>query len=167
MNDADGAQTGLAKGVETTHYNMTSQIQAIDTEYEPVSLKNDVHLTFLPFSHMYALALDVVHAFAAGTTMVILPRFEEKAFLEAIQRYKITWSLVVPPILITLRQSKMMDQYDLSSLKGMMSAAAPLGDDLAKSVEKRLKNCKIVQAYGQSLSRLHLHFNVGDDLIPE
>ena len=100
---------------------------------------------------MYALALDVVHTFAAGTTLVILPRFEEKAFFEAVQRYKITWSLVVPPILITLRQSKMMDKYDLSTLKGMMSAAAPLGDDLAKSVEKRLKNCRIVQAYGTSV----------------
>lgn len=146
-------QTGLAKGVETTHYNMTSQIQAIDTEYEPTSLTSDVHLTFLPFSHMYALALDVVHTFAAGTTLVILPRFEERAFFEAVQKYKITWSLVVPPILITLRQSKMMDGYDTSTLKGMMSAAAPLGDDLAKSVEKRLKNCRIVQAYGK-LTRL-------------
>jgi acyl-CoA synthetase (AMP-forming)/AMP-acid ligase II len=31
----------------------------------------------------------------------------------------------------------------------MMSAAAPLGDDLAKSVEKRLPNCSIVQGYGE------------------
>lgn len=128
---------------------MTSQIQAIDTEYEPNDRVRDVHLTFLPFSHMYALALDVVHTFASGTTLVILPRFEEKAFFEAIQGYKITWSLVVPPILITLRQSKMLENYDLTTLKGMMSAAAPLGDDLAKSVEKRLKNCRIVQAYGR------------------
>lgn len=128
---------------------MTSQMQAINTEYEPNDRSRDVHLTYLPFSHMYALSLDVVHTFTTGTPLVILPRFEEKAFLEAVQRYKITWCLVVPPVLITLRQSKLLDQYELASLKGMMSAAAPLGDDLAKSVEQRLRNCRIVQAYGE------------------
>jgi acyl-CoA synthetase (AMP-forming)/AMP-acid ligase II len=85
--------------------------------------------------------------------MVILPRFEEKNVLEAIQKYKVTWSLVVPPILIILRESKLLDKYNLTTWKGMMSAAAPLGDDLAKSVEKRLPNCKIVQAYGESTWR--------------
>jgi acyl-CoA synthetase (AMP-forming)/AMP-acid ligase II len=142
-------QTGLGKGVETTHFNMTSQLQAINTVYEPNDINKDVHLTFLPFSHMYALTLDVVHCLTTGTTMVILPRFEEKNVLEAIQKYKVTWSLVVPPILIILRESKLLDKYDLTTWKGMMSAAAPLGDDLAKSVEKRLPNCRIVQAYGE------------------
>jgi acyl-CoA synthetase (AMP-forming)/AMP-acid ligase II len=60
---------------------------------------------------------------------------------------------VVPPILIILRESKLLDKYNLTTWKGMMSAAAPLGDDLAKSVEKRLPNCKIVQAYGESTWR--------------
>lgn len=128
---------------------MTSQMQAINTEYEPNDISRDVHLTYLPFSHMYALSLDVVHTFTTGTTLVILPRFEERAFMESVQKYKITWCLVVPPVLITLRQSKLVDRYDLSSLKGMMSAAAPLGDDLAKSVEKMLPKCRIVQAYGE------------------
>lgn len=128
---------------------MTSQMEAINTEYEPNDRSRDVHLTYLPFSHMYALSLDVVHTFTTGTPLVILPRFEEKAFFEAVQRYKITWGLVVPPVLITLRHSKLLDQYDLSTLRGMMSAAAPLGDDLAKSVEKRLPGCRIVQAYGK------------------
>lgn len=132
---------------------MTSQLQAINTVYEPNDIKKDVHLTFLPFSHMYALTLDVVHCLTTGTTMVILPRFEEKNVLEAIQKYKVTWSLVVPPILIILRESKLLDKYDLTTWKGMMSAAAPLGDDLAKSVEKRLPNCRIVQAYGEFQSR--------------
>jgi acyl-CoA synthetase (AMP-forming)/AMP-acid ligase II len=34
-----------------------------------------------------------------------------------------------------------------------MSAAAPLGDDLAKSVERRLPNCRIVQGYGMCIQR--------------
>lgn len=37
--------------------------------------------------------------------MVILPRFNETQMLQAIQKYQITWSLVVPPMLITLLNS--------------------------------------------------------------
>lgn len=97
---------------------MTSQMQAINTVYEPNDPKHDVHLSYLPWSHMYALALDVVHFLTTGTPLVFLPRFEEKSVLEAIQRYKITWSLVVPPILIILRESKLLNKYDLTTLKG-------------------------------------------------
>ena len=44
--------TGRAKGVETTHHNMTSQLQALNTVYQPLG-KGDVVLGILPFSHIY------------------------------------------------------------------------------------------------------------------
>ncbi len=62
-------------------------------------------LGFLPLSHMYGLALLVHHALVSGVPVVVLPRFEEKSVLHAIERYKVTWALVVPPVLIILLQS--------------------------------------------------------------
>jgi long-subunit acyl-CoA synthetase (AMP-forming) len=45
--------TGRAKGVETSHHNITSQIQALNKVYEPLQAKKDVVLGILPFSHIY------------------------------------------------------------------------------------------------------------------
>jgi len=79
--------------------------------------------------------------------MVILPRFSELDMLKAIQKYRVTFSLVVPPILNTLLNSKIAQTYDLSSLRAVMSAAAPLGNEVSEAFEERF-GIAITQAYG-------------------
>jgi acyl-CoA synthetase (AMP-forming)/AMP-acid ligase II len=80
--------------------------------------------------------------------VVVLPRFEEISVLTAIQRFKITWALVVPPVLIVLLHSKNVSKFDLSSIRGMQSGAAPLGKDLTEAFERRFPSMKITQGYG-------------------
>ena len=46
-------------------------------------------------------------------------------FLETIQKYKVTFSYVVPPIVLGLAKDPIVDKYDLSSMKMMNSGAAP------------------------------------------
>jgi acyl-CoA synthetase (AMP-forming)/AMP-acid ligase II len=53
----------------------------------------------------------------------------------------------VPPILVALAKHPLVDKYDLSSLEGIMSGAAPLGGELAQAVEERL-GCVVGQGYG-------------------
>ena len=134
--------------METTHYNMTSQLQAVNLVYEKLQPGRDVILGYLPFSHMYGLTLLVHQPFTTGVPLVILPRFEETSVLKAIEKYKITWALVVPTVLIVLSQSTQLDRFDLSSLKGVISAAAPLSESLCKAVEKRIQSVVVTQAYG-------------------
>lgn len=99
---------------------------------------------------MYGLTLLVLETLVSGIPMVILPRFDERQVLQCIQDWKVTWTLVVPPVLITLANSKILDQYDTSSLRGVMSAAAPLSADLCARVEGRMKGLTITQGYGWS-----------------
>jgi acyl-CoA synthetase (AMP-forming)/AMP-acid ligase II len=80
--------------------------------------------------------------------VIVLPRFEEISVLTAIQRHKITWALVVPPVLIALLHSKNVPQFDLSSLRGILSGAAPLGADIIEALERRFPSMKITQGYG-------------------
>lgn len=49
--------TGRAKGVETSHHNITSQIQALNMVYERLTPPFDVVLGILPFSHIYGVSL--------------------------------------------------------------------------------------------------------------
>lgn len=126
---------------------MTSQIQAFNVSCEKLRPQKDVILGILPLSHIYGLALLVHHPLTVGVPVVILPRFEEIAVLKAIQKYKITWALVVPPVLIVLLHSKNVANYDTRSLRGLMSGAAPLSADLASAVQARL-NLTVTQGYG-------------------
>jgi acyl-CoA synthetase (AMP-forming)/AMP-acid ligase II len=130
---------------------MTSQLQAVNAVYEPLVRGKDTVLGYLPFSHMFGLALYVHQCLTVGVPLVILPRFEETAFFTAIEKYKITWMLIVPPILVVMRNSTQTDKYDLSSLRGACSAAAPLSEELCRAVEAKVKPLKVLQAYGMFL----------------
>ena len=55
--------------------------------------------------------------------------------------------VLVPPIAVFLAKHPIVDQYDLSSLQSLTSAAAPLGQDIIEKVKQRanlkeFKQCK-------------------------
>lgn len=81
--------------------------------------------------------------------MVAMARFDLKLFLHTIQKEKITFVYVAPPVLVHLANSPVVENYDLSSLRMVTSGAAPLTRELVDAVHKRL-NIKINQAYGLS-----------------
>ncbi|WWC88664.1 uncharacterized protein L201_003577 [Kwoniella dendrophila CBS 6074] len=142
--------TGKGKGVETSHHNMTSQVQAFNVSYEPIKY-HDVILAMLPFSHIYLIVCfsrTLHQPLTCNGTVVILPRFEELAFLKAVEKYKVTWALVVPPMLIALLHSNNVSKFDISSIRGFMSGAAPLSSELIRSFEDKFKHIKLTQGYG-------------------
>src|SRR5262249_26042105 len=98
----------------------------------------------------------------AGATVVTLPRFELETFLRAVQEHRVTIAFVVPPILLALAKHPMIDAYDLSSLRRILSGAAPLGEDLARAAASRLR-CSIVQGYGMTETGPVTHSNCRDD----
>lgn len=78
--------TGLPKGVQTSHWNMTSQLQCANVAYTDLAAGKDVVLCFLPFSHIYAVTLALCQPFSQGRPVVVLPRFEEIQVLKTIQK---------------------------------------------------------------------------------
>ncbi|CAK9785929.1 acetyl-CoA synthetase-like protein [Cutaneotrichosporon oleaginosum] len=142
--------TGLAKGVETTHHNLTSELQALNAGSRQLVSGVDVILGVLPFSHIYGLGMNFLQPAAKGCPVVVLPRFNEIPALEAIQKYKITHALIVPPIVVTFLNSKHVPNYDLSSLKTVVSGAAPLGGEIAAAFAKLIPGVVMLQAYGNT-----------------
>lgn len=78
-----------------------------------------------------------------------MPKFDIEKFCATIQRHKITFAYVVPPVVLLLGKHPVVDKYDLSSLRMMNSGAAPLTQELVEAVYKRLK-VPIKQGYGLS-----------------
>ena len=141
--------TGFPKGVMLTHRNIIANIVQCEgmNHYQIVNVEDRV-IGVLPFFHIYGMVVVMNMSLIAGATIVTMPRFDLMQFLELIQKYRITKTNLVPPILVALAKHPLVDQYDLSSIVEFFSGAAPLSQELATEVSKRLHGCSIVQGYG-------------------
>lgn len=101
-----------------------------------------VLLSIIPWFHSYGL-LTMIHITAGGFRLILLPRFEPNAFLRSIQKYKITHSLMVPPLMVFMAKHPLVDQYDLSSLQELFCGSAPLSRETEMAVLKRIPNLKV------------------------
>jgi 4-coumarate--CoA ligase len=142
--------TGLPKGVMLTHRNIVSDLVlvkgSIGTWY---SSTQDKFLGVLPFFHLYGLSALVLQVLYRGIELVVMPSFDMETFLQTIHEERITFVYVAPPVVVRLAKDKMVDNYDLSSIRAMTCGAAPLTKELVETVHKRL-NIEVNQAYGLS-----------------
>jgi 4-coumarate--CoA ligase len=139
--------TGVSKGVMLTHRALVENLRQTDAMLHYSA--SDVVIAVLPFFHCYGLQVILNTSLAFGATVVTLPRFELQTFLEAHQRYRVTMSFVAPPIMVALAKHPALGDFDLSSLRFMMSAAAPLSAELGTEVAARI-GCRVVQGYGMT-----------------
>ncbi len=139
--------TGLPKGVMLTHHNLVANLMQIEDALEVED--GEIVLAVLPFFHIYGMQVLMNEFLSRGSTIVTLPRFDLEQALSIIQARKITRFFVVPPIVLALAKHPLVDQYDLSSLKQVFSAAAPLGAELEAAAAARI-NCSVVQGYGMT-----------------
>ncbi|MCO5549697.1 hypothetical protein L7F22_003170 [Adiantum nelumboides] len=140
--------SGKPKGVELTHRNMTAVTAAMVDGLAPDFLPTDVVLGVLPFQHIFGMAKFIHYALYSGMTVVVMPKFDLKVFLEAVEKYKVTLGILVPPILVLLAKDPSVSKYNLSSLRVMMSGAAPLSAQLGDEVQARIPSVKVTQGYG-------------------
>src|SRR2546421_8282589 len=151
--------TGLPKGVMLTHYNLVANMRQMDgLDYFH---RDDRLLCVLPLFHIYGLVVVLNMGLHKGATVVIMPRFDLEQFLSLIQKYRITLSHIVPPIVLQLAQNPIIAKYDLSSLKMIFSGAAPLGESLSRACMKRV-GCGIRQGYGMTETSPVTHSSPAD-----
>ena len=105
--------TGTPKGVVLSHQ---SHIWVVKARLAP-GLDRHRYLIAAPLYHMNALALSKL-ACAAHATIVLLPQFTARAYIEAIERYRATWLTAVPPMMaMMLRETDLLARTDLSSVR--------------------------------------------------
>lgn len=116
-----------------------------------LKVDTQVNLGLLPLSHIYGLTIVAILSQYRGDEVVILPRFELKSFLHAVQRFRIEQLYVVPPILIQMMSLlEECRKYDLSCVRYVFSGAAPLGREVVDDLSKAYPAWHIGQAYGES-----------------
>lgn len=142
--------TGFPKGVMLTHRNVVTNLRQCEGMESFGGFEEpDVVLGVLPFFHIYGMVVVLQLTLAKGATLLTMPRFDMEEFLGAVQKHKISIAPLVPPIVLGLAKHPVVDQYDLSSLRFVMSGAAPLSEALAQEAAQRI-NCKVAQGYGMT-----------------
>lgn len=131
--------TGAAKGVVTTHANMTANILQWQRVYFHETPPSATGVSFLPLSHIYGINVFLCGGIFRGITMAILARFDLDVYLGCIQKYRPDDLYLVPPIALLLVKNDNVQNYDLGSVKRILSAAAPLSAELAAALEEAFK----------------------------
>jgi acyl-CoA synthetase (AMP-forming)/AMP-acid ligase II len=158
MLPCSSGTTGLPKSVMLTHYNLVANCHQVDG-FQLLS-EDDTVVFFLPFFHIYGLYLVLTYGLAQGATFVTMSRFDFEHYLQLLQTYRCKRAYVVPPVLLALANHPVVDRYDLSNLRFILSAAAPAGPELCAAIQARL-GCIVKQSYGMTESSPVSH------LIPE
>lgn len=139
--------TGLPKGVMLTHRNL---VVNVDQSLIPVKLDDgEMTVAFLPFFHIYGLEVLVNIYLAGGGGLITMPRFDLEQFLTLVSRHRTPRLWIVPPVALALAKHPMVDQYDLSAVRQVVSAAAPLGAAVGGAVGDRL-GVETCQGYGMT-----------------
>jgi acyl-CoA synthetase (AMP-forming)/AMP-acid ligase II len=141
--------TGLPKGVMLSHRNLVANILQSSAQ-QPVT-EDDVLIGALPFFHIYGLTVVMNAVLRNGATVVTMPRFDLEAYLGLVETHRATKAHLVPPIVLALAKSPLVERYDLSSLQLVNSGAAPLSAEVAETAAARV-GCPVVQGYGMTES---------------
>ena len=103
-------------------------------------------LCLLPMFHVYGFKMSI-HCITRECPFTTMPKFDLEALLNAVQTYKITSLPIVPPIAAVLAKNPSIDNYDLTSIKEIICAAAPLSPNIQKVLAERL-NIKTFRTVG-------------------
>lgn len=148
-----GGTTGTPKGAMLSHQNITANARQINM-LDPHSRVNnhdgpvdDRILGVLPFFHVFANATVLNRTVSNGGEIVMLPRFEAKAALAAVNRAKVTALPGVPTMYQALLDCPDIGRTDFTSLRACISGGAPLAAELKERFEQ-VTGAVVIEGYG-------------------
>lgn len=141
--------TGRPKGVVLSHQ---SHLWVVEQRTAGQDLSHHRYLVAAPLYHMNALAMSQL-ASAGDATIVLLPQFTTKAYLEAIETYRCTWLTAVPPMIaMMLNDKERLAATDLSSVEFLRMGSAPVSQSLLDAIRRALPHAAVTNAYGTTES---------------
>jgi long-chain acyl-CoA synthetase len=139
--------TGRPKGAIMTHRGMLWYV-AYSQRYWP-SAESDRGLVALPLFHKNALRGTVKPMLYAGGSFVLMPGYEPRAYLEALAKYRCTYSRGVAAVFtMFLQHGDYLRTLDLGALRSMTIGSAVVTPELMDAVERALPHVKVSESYG-------------------
>jgi long-chain acyl-CoA synthetase len=149
--------TGRPKGAELTHENLSRNAHMTATTLlglEPA----DVILGCLPFFHAFGQTCCLNAAVQAGSTIILMARFDPSRALDIVAEEGVTVFEGVPTMYSALVQQQAVSPRDTSSLRLGVSGGAALPVETIRRFEAAF-DCMILEGYGLSETSPVASFN--------
>ncbi len=140
-----GGTTGVSKGAILTHYNLLSAA-AIAATTLPMT-QTDVCLAVLPLFHIFGMTGVMNAPLWVGAEIVLLPRFDIKDVMGAIQKEKVTVFCGVPTMYVAINHHPDVAKFDLKTVRLAFSGGAPLPVAVSRKFNE-LTGGNLVEGYG-------------------
>jgi len=138
--------TGLPKGVRLSH-RAHSWVARSLVRVGGVQPDHRV-VVAAPMFHKNALN-SVKQALTAGASIVILPRFDARAYLQAAADWRATHLAGVPTMYaLMLEQTDLLDRLDLSAVIQLRLGSAPASQALLDALAARFPQASVLFGYG-------------------
>jgi long-chain acyl-CoA synthetase len=142
-----GGTTGVPKGAQLTHRNLVSNATTLNI-WSKSQEAEDVLIAVMPYFHSYGLTVGMNTCIANALTIVQIPNPRDMVHvLKSIEKHRATFYPGVPTMFVGFNNFPGREQYDLSSLRFAVSAAAPLAPEVQVQFEA-ITGGKMVEAYG-------------------
>jgi len=138
--------TGRPKGVLLTH---AGQGWASDALVKARHLTDDDRILIsAPFFHKNAL-VAIKTAMLPGASLVIMPKFEARPAIKAVNDYKVTMVTGVPTMMyMMLAERDLIESSDFSAVRTVSMGSAPASDVLLGEISKVFTKAAIQLNYG-------------------
>jgi long-chain acyl-CoA synthetase len=139
--------TGFPKGVPLTHRGQLWAIQHYLTPFASTPPR-DSTLVVAPLYHMNGLFFSTV-ALASRMTVLSLPRFEPRRYLETVADARCTVLSGIPTMFaLMVRERDVVARLDLTSVEEVMIGSAPLTDALLLQVQALFPAAHVENGFG-------------------
>lgn len=135
--------TGLPKGVVHTHGTTLWAVLTIGAN--PIYYLEDRYLACLPMFHVGALTPLTGNVYKGATT-VVMRSFDPVRAWTLIEQERISTALMVPAMLNFMKQVPDLERFDKSSLRWVMTGAAPVPAELIQTYADL--GIEVQQVYG-------------------
>jgi long-chain acyl-CoA synthetase len=139
---------GLPRAAVLTHGNVLANIAQVQAHPGRTIGAGDVTLGVLPLFHVFGLTVNLCVTFAAGASLVLVPRFVPPETLALCERTGVTILAGAPPMFAAMCAAPAADGANpLASVRLALSGAAPLPDQVVADVRTRF-GLPLYQGYG-------------------
>jgi long-chain acyl-CoA synthetase len=137
--------TGRAKGAMQTHDNVYRFLRT-NMDIYPIEQEHCI-LLFVPLFHGFGDHCCMNPVLMCGASMVLMDPFKPLAIFEAIQDYRCTYFGATPSMLYGLMHHSAAGDYDLSSLRRVLTGGGPVSREIVEGFGKKF-DVDVLQGYG-------------------
>jgi len=110
----------------------------------------DLRHLYVPGFFHFAAGSPLWYITLAGGTHVILPKFDPVATMAAIEKHRVTNTVLVPTMVNMLMNHAEFEKYDLSSVNMCIYGGSPMPEALIQKTMAKLPTWNFYQIYGMT-----------------